>query len=60
MNADRGGGSIGFVARNTVDMDHPFFAVDLGDLTLTALVLPTYNSNFIVFTDRDGTGLHEH
>jgi hypothetical protein len=42
---------------NTVDVDDPFFAVDLSHLALTTLVFTTNNPNFIIFPDREGTAL---
>jgi len=57
MYADGGSGTVGLVALYTVDVDDPFLAVDLGDLSLTALVLATDDSDFVVFSDGKRTGV---
>jgi hypothetical protein len=53
MHADRRGRSVGLVALNTVDMDDPFFAVNLRNFSLTSFVFAPDNTNFIVFANRE-------
>lgn len=54
------GGTVGLVARDTVDVDNPLLAVDLNDTTLTALVGATDNENLIVTANRERTDLKRH
>jgi len=57
VNANGYRSAIRLVALNTVDMDDPFFAVDLSHLALTTLVFTTNNPHFIIFPDREGTAV---
>jgi len=49
--------TVRLVALDTVDMDHPFFAVHLGNLALTSLVLATDDPDFIILSDRKGAAV---
>lgn len=57
VDANGDAGAVRLVALHTVDMDHPLLPVNLGDLSLTTLVLPPDNPDLVVFTDRDGASL---
>lgn len=57
MDADGSGGAVGLVALYTVDVDHPFFTVDLGDFALSALVFAAHDADFVVLADGEGAGL---
>lgn len=52
MDTDGHRCTIRFVALYTVDVDDPFLAIHLCDLSFPALVLPAHNSNFVVLADR--------
>jgi len=51
MDADCCSGTVRFVALDSVDVDHPFFPVDLCDLALSSLVLAPHDPYLVVFTD---------
>ena len=53
VDADGYGGAVGLVAGDTVDVDHPFLTVDLGDLALAALVFAADDADFVIFADRE-------
>jgi len=57
INANGYRSTIRFVALYTVDVDDPFFAVDLSHLALTTLVLATNNPDFIVLSNRERAGV---
>ena len=57
MDTDVGGGAIRLVAVDTVNVDHPLLPVDLGDLALSPLVLPSYNQNLVILADGEGADL---
>ena len=57
MDTNGNGGTIRLVALNTVNVDHPFFTVNLGDFAFPALEFASYDSYFVVFTDGKRTGL---
>lgn len=57
VNADGGCGAIGLVTVDTVNVDHPLLPVDLGDFALSPLVLPSYNQNLVVLTNRERADL---
>ena len=50
MDADGCGRAVGLVPVHAVDMDDPFFAVDLGDFALSTLELASYDQHLVVFT----------
>lgn len=52
VNANGDGRAVRFVPLDTVDVDDPLFTVDLGDLSLTALVFSADNSNFVILPHR--------
>ena len=52
-------GAVGLVALDTVDMDDPFFAVDLCYFALAALVFSANDSDFVVLADGEGAGLRD-
>lgn len=51
VNTNRHCCAIRFVALYTVDVNNPFLAVHLRDLSLSPLVLPANNFDFVVLTD---------
>ena len=53
VDANGDGGTIGLVALDTVYVNNPLLAVDLGDLSFPALVLAPDNSDFVILADRD-------
>jgi len=52
VDADGCGRAAGLVSMHTVDVDDPFFAVDLGDLALPTLELASYDQYLVVFAHR--------
>ena len=52
VDANRDRRAVRLVPLDTVDVDNPLFTVDLGDLSLTTLVLSTDDSDFVVFAYR--------
>lgn len=52
VDANRHRCAIRFVALYTVDVNNPFLAVHLSNLSFPTLVLPAHNSDFVVLTDR--------
>jgi hypothetical protein len=52
VDANGGGGPVHLVAVNTINVDDPLFAVDLGDLAFSPLELATDDQNFIIFANR--------
>jgi len=42
---------VDLVTVDAVNMNYPFFAVHLGDLALSSLMLATDNQNFVIFAD---------
>ena len=52
VDTDRHSCTIGLVTLYSVDVDNPFLAVNLRDLSFPTLVFPAHNSNLIIFTDR--------
>lgn len=57
MDANGCASTIGLVACNTVNVDNPLLAVDLGDLSLTTLVFPSDNADLVIFADGERTSL---
>ena len=53
MDANGDGSTIGLVALDTVYVNNPLLAVNLGDLSFPALVLAPDNSDFVILADRD-------
>jgi len=51
VDSDGGGGTVGLVPLDTVDVNNPFLAVDLGDLALTAFVLSADNADLVIFAN---------
>jgi len=52
VDSDGGGGAVGLVPLDTVNVDNPFLAVDLGDLALTTLVFAADDADLVVLADR--------
>jgi len=52
VDADRGSSTVRLVPLNPVDVDHPFLAVHLRDLSFTPLVFSPDNANFVILADR--------
>jgi hypothetical protein len=57
VDTDGCGGAVRLVALDTVDVDDPFLAVDLGHFSLPALVLAAYDADLVVLADGQGTSL---
>lgn len=57
MDADGYGGTVRLVPLDTVDVDHPLLAVDLGDLALTTGVLSPRDSDLVVSADGERASL---
>ena len=53
VDANGDGSTIGLVALDTVYVNNPLLAVNLGDLSFPALVLAPDNSDFVILADRD-------
>lgn len=51
VDADGGRSAVRLVAGDTVNVDDPLFAVDLGDLALSALVLAANDKDLVILTD---------
>ena len=60
VDADGSRRAVGLVPLDTVDVDDPLLAVDLGDLALTTLVLSAHNPDLVVLANRDGADLIEY
>ena len=52
VDADGDRRAVRLVPLDTIDVDDPFFTVDLGDLSLTTLVFSTDNPDFIILPNR--------
>lgn len=52
MNANGCARAVRLVSLNTIDMNDPLLAVNLGDLALTSLVFAPYNPNLVVLANR--------
>ena len=52
VNSDGGSGTIRLILLHAVDIDDPLLALDLSDLPFTALVLPSYDAHFVIFSYR--------
>ena len=52
VDANRCARAIGLVPLHTVDVDDPFFAVDLGHFAFPTLELSSYDQYLVVFTHR--------
>ena len=57
VDANGSRGTVGLVTLYPVNVDHPFFTVNLGDFAFPALEFASYDSYFVVFTDGKRTGL---
>lgn len=57
VDADGHTRAVRLVALHTVDMDDPLLPVNLGNLSFTALVLPSDNPDLVVLANGDGAGL---
>jgi hypothetical protein len=57
VDANEGRRAVGLVTLDTVDVDDPALAVDLGDLALAALVFAADDADFVVFADGERAGL---
>jgi len=44
--------AVRLVPLNTIDVDNPLFTVDLGNLSLTTLVFPADNPDFVILAHR--------
>ena len=51
VDANRHGRAVRLVALDTVDVDNPLLAVNLGDLALTALVLAPDDPDLVILAD---------
>jgi hypothetical protein len=51
VDADGCGRAVDLVPMHTVDVDDPFFAVDLRDFALPTLELASYDQYLVVFTN---------
>jgi len=51
MDTNGGSCAIGLVALNPVNMDDPFFAVDLGDFAFPAFVFATHDADLVVLSN---------
>ena len=51
MYANGPRGAVGLVALDTVDVDDPFLAVDLGDLALPTLVLSADDPDLVILAN---------
>lgn len=51
VDADGDRRAVRLVALDTVDVDNPLLAVDLGDLALPALVLPPNNPDLVILAN---------
>jgi hypothetical protein len=58
VDANGGRGSVRLVTSDTVDVNHPLLAVDLGDLAFPTLVLAAHDPDLIIFADGNGTNLY--
>jgi len=52
VNANGYAGTIGFVSLYAVDVYHPFLTIHLRHLSITSLVLPPNNPNFVILANR--------
>jgi len=52
VNADGHAGTIRLITVNTVNVDDPFLAVDLGHFAFAAHVLPAGDSDFVILANR--------
>lgn len=52
VDADGCGRAVRLVPLNAIDVDNPFFAVNLCDFSLTTLVFASNDPNFVIFANR--------
>lgn len=57
VDSNGGGCTVRLVALYPVYVDDPLLTIHLGDLSLPTLVLPSNNSNLVVFTNGQRSGL---
>jgi len=52
VDADGCGGTVRLVSLDAIDVDDPFFAVNLCDFALATLVFASNDPNFVIFANR--------
>lgn len=52
VDASRSSRTVGLVAVNAVDMNDPFFTINLGDLSISSLVFSSHDQHLIVLSYR--------
>lgn len=57
VDANVGGRAVCLVAGDTLNVDYPLLAVDLGDLALPTLVFPADDADLIVLADGERSDL---